>query len=72
MGKPYDKRVNVDIIRATTMVIEGMSYQAIADVMGKSTEQIQGKVKCGLRRIGMNLDEARRDVRIACELLKET
>ena len=42
MGKPYDKRENADIVRATSWAIDGMSYQAIAKAMGKTPEQIEG------------------------------
>ena len=71
MGKPYDKRADADILRATSWAIDGMSYQAIAEAMGKTSEQVEGKVKAGLRRISMNLSDARRDKEAALQLLRQ-
>jgi hypothetical protein len=71
MGKPYDKRDNADIVRATSWAIDGMSYQAIAKAMGKTPEQIEGKVKAGLRRISMSLSDARKDKENAITILRQ-
>jgi uncharacterized protein YjeT (DUF2065 family) len=71
MGKPYNMRNEAEILRATSLVIEGLSYQVAAEVMGKTAEQVEGKVKAGLRRIGMSLLEARRDKDRALYLLKQ-
>jgi hypothetical protein len=72
MGKPYDKRTDADILRVTSMAIEGLSYQAIARVVEKTSEQVEGKVKVGLRRIGMGLREARADKEAALNLLRQS
>lgn len=72
MGKPYNKRADADILRATSWAIDGMSYQAIAKAMKKTPEQVEGKVKAGLRRIGMNLSDARRDKEVVLQLLRQS
>jgi len=71
MGKPNTMRNEAEILRATSLAIEGLSYQAAAEVMEKTAEQVEGKVKVGLRRIGMSLLEARRDKDVALQLLKQ-
>lgn len=72
MGNPYDKRTDAEIIRVTSMAIEGLSYQAIAKAIEKTPEHVKGKVKAGLRRIGMDLHETRNDKEAALNLLKQS
>lgn len=71
MGK-YEKRTRAAILQATSLVIEGMSYQATAEIMGITAKQVEGKLKVGLRLIGMSLIEARGDRDTALQLLRST
>jgi DNA-directed RNA polymerase specialized sigma24 family protein len=72
MGNLYDKRTDAEIMRVTYLAIEGLSYQAIAKAIEKTPGHVKGKVKAGLRRIGMGLYEARNDKEAALNLLKQS